>query len=130
KIPSLLVLTEGYPGSATVPGLAATKGELVVRKTLPSAFAGTGLAQWLVARAVETLVVVGCTTSGCVRASVLDAMSNGFRPIVLCDCVGDRALAPHQADLFDMAQKNGDVIPSRDFFAQATAARGLNSRLW
>jgi len=122
KVPSLLGLTERAPASATVPELAPVRGELVVRKTLPSAFAGTGLAQWLAGRGVETLIVVGCTTSGCVRATVLDAMSNGFRPVVLADCVGDRALGPHQANLFDIAQKYGDVIPSRDFFAKASGA--------
>ena len=115
KVPGLLGLKEHAPASATV-------AELVVRKTLPSAFAGTGLAAWLVGRGVETLTIVGCTTSGCVRATALDAMSNGFRPLVLADCVGDRALGPHQANLFDIGQKYGDVIPSRDFFAKASAA--------
>src|SRR5262249_3128998 len=92
KVPGLLKLTEDSRASATVPELLPAAGELVVRKTLPSAFAGTGLAAWLVARRVETLTIVGCTTSGCVRATALDAMSNGFRPVVLEDCVGDRAL--------------------------------------
>jgi maleamate amidohydrolase len=122
KVPGLLGLKEHAPASATVPELLPAAGELVVRKTLPSAFAGTGLSQWLVGRGVETLVIAGCTTSGCVRATALDAMSNGFRPLVLEDCVGDRALGPHQANLFDIAQKYGDVIPARDFFAQATGA--------
>src|SRR5262249_60326933 len=96
--------------------------DVVVRKTLPSAFAGTGLAAWLVGRAVETLAIAGCTTSGCVRATALDAMSNGFRPVVLEDCVGDRALGPHQANLFDIAQKYGDVMLSHDLFVQAAGA--------
>ena len=123
KVPGLLHLTEEALASATVTELTPVAGELVVRKTLPSAFAGTGLAQWLAGRGVETLVIVGCTTSGCVRATALDAMSSGFRPLVLEDCVGDRALGPHQANLFDIAQKYGDVMPSRAFFsAVATAA--------
>ena len=123
KVPGLLRLTEEALASATVTELTPVAGELVVRKTLPSAFAGTGLAQWLAGRGVETLVIVGCTTSGCVRATALDAMSSGFRPLVLEDCVGDRALGPHQANLFDIAQKYGDVMPSRAFFsAVATAA--------
>ncbi|HUG76238.1 MAG TPA: isochorismatase family protein, partial [Burkholderiales bacterium] len=58
----------------------------------------------------DTVVVAGCTTSGCVRASVVDALSHNFRPIVARDCVGDRALGPHQANLFDMAQKYADVL--------------------
>ncbi len=110
KVPTLLALTESNPQSAIVAGLAPLPGELVVRKTVPSAFAGTGLAAWLSSRGVQTLVVAGCVTSGCIRASVIDAMSAGFRPIVISDCVGDRAIGPHEANLFDMAQKCGDVI--------------------
>ena len=110
KVPSLLKLTEHSPLSAIVPQLAPLPGELVVRKTVPSAFFGTGLAPWLTQCGVSTLIVAGTTTSGCVRASVVDAMSFGFRPIVLSDCVGDRALAPHDANLFDMDQKCADVM--------------------
>jgi maleamate amidohydrolase len=80
---------------------------------VPSAFFGTSLAAWLTQRGVQTLVVAGCVTSGCVRASVVDAMSWGFRPLVVSDCVGDRALGPHEASLFDMAQKYAAVM-SRD----------------
>ena len=96
----------------------------MVRRQLPSAFSGTGYAAWLAQRAVETLVIVGCTTSGCVRATALDSMSHGFRPIVLEDCVGDRAIGPHEANLFDIAQKYGDVISSAAFFAMAAEMEG------
>jgi maleamate amidohydrolase len=89
-----------------------------VRKTVPSAFFGTGLTPWLVQHRVETLLVAGATTSGCVRASVVDAMSYGFRPIVLSDCVGDRAIAPHEANLFDMGQKYADVRTFADFMSE------------
>ncbi|ALG75277.1 N-carbamoylsarcosine amidase [Azospirillum thiophilum] len=112
KVPGMLTLTEAAPASAIVPQLTPAAGELVVRKTNPSAFFGTGLAPWLTQKGVETLLVAGCTTSGCVRASVVDAMGHGFRPVVLSDCVGDRALAPHEANLFDIAQKYGDVVPA------------------
>jgi maleamate amidohydrolase len=61
-------------------------------------------------RGADTAVVTGCTTSGCVRATVVDAMCHGFRPIVPAECVGDRALGPHEANLFDMDQKYADVI--------------------
>ncbi|MBP2303396.1 isochorismatase family protein [Azospirillum picis] len=116
KVPSLLKLTEQSPLSAIVPQLAPREGELVVRKTVPSAFFGTGLAPWLTQRGVSTLVVAGTTTSGCVRASVIDAMSFGFRPVVLSDCVGDRALPPHDANLFDMDQKCADVMTMAALF--------------
>lgn len=110
KVPSLLALTEASPASAVVDDLAPEPGELVVRKTVPSAFFGTGLTPWLVERGVRTLIVAGAVTSGCVRASVVDAMSWGFQPVVVSDCVGDRAIAPHEASLFDIEQKYGEVL--------------------
>ena len=90
-------------------------------KTQPSAFFGTDLASWLIGRRVDTVLVAGCTTSGCVRASVVDAMSFNFRPIVVAECVGDRAIAPHEASLFDIAQKYGDVLPLVDVLAHLGA---------
>ncbi|MBB3008933.1 maleamate amidohydrolase [Cupriavidus alkaliphilus] len=116
KVPNMLTLTEHAFNSAIVAELAPQPGELVVRKSVPSAFFGTSLAAWLTQRGVRTLVVAGAVTSGCVRASVVDAMQYGFRPLVLSDCVGDRALGPHEANLFDMAQKYATV---------ATRAEGL-----
>jgi maleamate amidohydrolase len=110
KVPGMATLTEGHPNSAIVPELTPAAGELVVRKTVPSAFFGTQLAPWLSQRAVQTLIVAGAVTSGCVRASVVDAMSHGFRPLVVSDCVGDRALGPHDANLFDMQQKYAAVM--------------------
>lgn len=110
KVPGLLTLKEHTHNSAIVSQLTPREGELVVRKTVPSAFFGTSLAAWLTQRGVQTLVVAGAVTSGCVRSSVVDAMQYGFRPFVLSDCVGDRAIAPHEANLFDMAQKYAAVM--------------------
>ena len=110
KVPGMATLTEDHPDSAIVPELTPARGELVVRKTVPSAFFGTQLAPWLSQRAVQTLIVAGAVTSGCVRASVVDAMSHGFRPLVVSDCVGDRAIGPHDANLFDMQQKYAAVM--------------------
>jgi maleamate amidohydrolase len=111
KVPGMLALKEHSPASAIVPQLAPEPGEYVVRKSTPSAFFGTMLAPWLAQRGVRTLLVAGCVTSGCVRASVVDAMQAGFRPLVVSDCVGDRAIGPHDANLFDMAQKYAAVMP-------------------
>ena len=111
KVPTLVSLTEHAPSSAIVPLLAPRDGELVVRKTVPSAFFETGLRSWLTQQRVETLLIAGATTSGCVRASVVDAMCCGFHPVVLVDCVGDRAQGPHEASLFDIRQKYADVMP-------------------
>lgn len=123
KIPGMLTLTENAPASAIVDVLEPVTGELMVRKTGPSAFFGTDLAPWLVRHGVRTLLVAGCVTSGCVRASVIDAMNWGFYPVVLQDCVGDRAIGPHEANLFDMAQKYADVLPSATVLAAATRLR-------
>ena len=110
KVPSLLALTESNPQSAVVAELAPLAGELVIRKRLPSAFAGTDLAAWLTNRKVDTVVVSGATTSGCVRATVVDAMGCGILTVVATDCVGDRAEGPHRANLFDMEQKYADMM--------------------
>lgn len=121
KVPGMLGLKEDLRSSQVVDELAPAAGELVVRKTVPSAFFGTQLAPWLTQRGVQTLLVAGAVTSGCVRASVVDAMSWGFRPLVVTDCVGDRALGPHEANLFDMGQKYA-ILMDRDAALNATQA--------
>jgi maleamate amidohydrolase len=128
KVPRLKLLTEANPLSHFVPELAPAAGEIVIRKRLPSAFFGTDLAGMLIGRGVDTLVVAGCTTSGCVRASTLDAMCHGLRPMVVRDCVGDRAPGPHEASLFDLGQKYADVLSAEAVAAElvrAAAARPL-----
>jgi maleamate amidohydrolase len=124
KVPSLLSLKEREPASAVVGALEPISGELIVRKTVPSAFFGTNLTSWLVKRGVRSLIVAGATTSGCVRASVVDAMSWGFHPVVLSDCVGDRALGPHDASLFDISQKYGEVMSLREFLSRPEVHAG------
>lgn len=119
KSPGLLKLTEASPLSQIVPALTPAPGELVIRKRQASAFFGTELAGWLQWRRVDTLLVTGCTTSGCVRATVVDAVSHNLRTIVVSDCVGDRASGPHQANLFDMGQKYADLMDSRAIMAAA-----------
>jgi maleamate amidohydrolase len=121
KVPSILALREDAPQSQVVAQLQPRSGELVLRKIHPSAFFGTSLASWLSQRGVQTLLIAGCTTSGCVRASVVDAMCHGFRPLVVTDCVGDRSLQAHEANLFDMDQKYATLMP-RDAALQATEA--------
>ena len=110
KVPPLLTLTETSPLSQIVPEVAPQTGELVIRKRQASAFFETGLASWLAFRRIDTVLVAGCTTSGCVRATVVDACSHEFRPVVVTDCVGDRAMGPHEANLFDMGQKYADLM--------------------
>ena len=114
KVPRLRELTENAPQSQVVKELAPLPGELIVRKTQASAFFGTPLASILQARGIDTIVLAGCTTSGCVRASAIDAMSMNFRLVVASDCVGDRALGPHAANLFDMGQKYADLLTAQE----------------
>jgi maleamate amidohydrolase len=120
KVPTMITLKEDLPSSQIVDVLQPVPGELVVRKNVPSAFFGTTLAPWLTQRGVQTLLVAGAVTSGCVRASVVDAMCWGFRPLVVTDCVGDRAIGPHEANLFDMGQKYA-ILMDRDSALQACA---------
>ena len=110
KAPSLRKLTEQSPLSQIVPQLAPAPGELVVRKQGASAFFGTALAAWLAYRRVDTVIVAGCTTSGCVRATVIDSMQHNFRTVCVTDCVGDRAQGPHEGNLFDIGQKYADLM--------------------
>lgn len=112
KAPRLRELTETAPASQVADLLAPHPREIIVRKTQASAFFGTGLAAILRAREVDTLVIMGLTTSGCVRATTVDALSLNFRPFVVTDCCGDRAIGPHEANLFDMGQKYANLITS------------------
>lgn len=90
--------------------IAPEEGDIVIRKTKPSVFYGTPLLASLIDRRVDTVIVTGCTTSGCVRATVVDAFSNGFAVLVVEDAVFDRGELSHAVNLFDMDQKYADVI--------------------
>ena len=111
KAPRLSELVPNTHATAIVDQLEPRPGERVISKLYPSGFFATDLANWLAKRGVDTAIVTGCTTSGCVRATVVDAMGYGFRPIVPVECSGDRAQGPHEANLFDMDQKYADVMP-------------------
>ncbi|MCC7329735.1 MAG: isochorismatase family protein [Gammaproteobacteria bacterium] len=110
KAPVLKALVPGNKYAEFCPEVKPPKGETVIVKNYASAFFGTSLAAMLTAQGVDTLVITGCTTSGCIRASAVDAVQNGFRPIVVRECVGDRHEDPHNANLFDIDAKYGDVI--------------------
>lgn len=106
--------------------LGARPDEHVVVKTGASAFFGTALAAHLAALRADTLVVTGATTSGCVRASVVDAVQHGYPTLVPRDCVADRAAGPHDASLFDIDQKYGDVVDSDDVVDYLATLRGTS----
>lgn len=111
KVPALRMLVAGEPMGELHPDLQVQPDELVLVKNYASAFFGTTLAATLTAQGVDTVVITGCSTSGCVRASAVDAMQHGFRVVVPRECVGDRHPAPHEANLFDINAKYGDVLP-------------------
>jgi len=114
-------LERGTEAVRVVDQLAPRPGERVIEKQYPSGFFGTDLAGWLALKGVDTAIVTGCTTSGCVRATVVDAMGHGFRPMVPRECVGDRAEGPHEANLFDMDQKYADVMSLDEVLAALDA---------
>ncbi len=110
KVPSLSVLLEGSRWVEVDSRLGRRPEEEVVAKKYASAFFGTALASSLTTQGVDTLLITGATTSGCVRASVVDALQHGFRPIVPRECVGDRSAEAHAANLTDMEGKYADVV--------------------
>ena len=109
KIPALRVFCEGHPLAAFVPAVAPRDDEPVVTKQYASAFFGTSLASLLRAQGVDAVLIAGMSTSGCVRASAVDAIQHGFMPVVVGDACGDRHPAPHEANLFDLDAKYADV---------------------
>ena len=110
KAPVLKSLVPGNPYAEFCIGVEPAEGETVIVKQYASCFFGTSLAATLTAQGVDTLIMAGCTTSGCIRATAVDAVQHGFRPIVVRECVGDRHDGPHEANLFDINAKYGDVV--------------------
>jgi nicotinamidase-related amidase len=106
----LASLKRGSEATELDPRLGRRPDEPVLVKKYASAFFGTDLVSRLNAAAIDTLVIAGCTTSGCVRATAVDAIQYGFRPVVVREAVGDRAQAAHEQSLFDLEQKYADVV--------------------
>jgi maleamate amidohydrolase len=126
KVPALARMHDASPLADFVPTLRPVAGELSFTKRHASAFFGTHLAAWLASHRIDSLLVAGCTTSGCVRASVVDANAHGFAPLVVAECVGDRSDESHRVSLFEMEQKYADVITlgeAGDYVARLAAAR-------
>lgn len=117
KVPALRSFEVGNPLGAWPKGLSPVAGELVISKQYPSSFFGTSLASTLTANGIDTTIITGVTTSGCVRATCIDAVSHGFVPIIVEEAVGDRAEGPHRANLFDMSAKYADVVSEAETIA-------------
>jgi nicotinamidase-related amidase len=105
-----LTLRPGTPVVEIDSRLGRRPDEAIILKKYASVFFGTDLVSRLNARRVDTLILTGCTTSGCVRATAVDAVQNGYRPMVVREAVGDRAKAAHDQSLFDLQAKYADVV--------------------
>jgi maleamate amidohydrolase len=114
KIPALLTLEAGSPWVEIDPRVAPLPREPVLNKLFASAFFGTALSSLLVAAGCDSVIVTGASTSGCVRATAVDALQHGYRPIVPREAVGDRNPAAHEASLYDIDAKYGDVVSVDD----------------
>jgi maleamate amidohydrolase len=110
KIPATAAFAAGNPLGDFIEGLEHLPGEMLVTKQYPSAFFGTSLAASLNAARIDTVVLAGLSTSGCIRASALDALQLGFIPIVVREAVGDRHAEPHESNLRDIQAKIGEVV--------------------
>ena len=117
KARPLRYFLEGSPMGAWPKGLEPTADELIISKQYPSAFFGTSLASTLTSLGVDNVILTGLTTSGCVRASCVDAMSHGFITTVVREACGDRHDGPHEANLFDMQAKYADVVSEEEMIA-------------
>jgi maleamate amidohydrolase len=113
KAPPLSCFVEGEATQAFAAGLTPHDDEYVITKQYPSSFFGTSLAASLTSAGVDTLVLTGLTTSGCVRATCVDSMSHGFITLVAREAVGDRDPRPHEANLYDMSAKYADVVSAQ-----------------
>lgn len=126
KVPALLTLGAGTRWAEIDPRIAPRETEPVLNKLFASGFFGTGLSSLLTAAGVDTLVITGASTSGCVRATAVDALQYGFRPVVPREAVGDRNPDAHEANLYDVDAKYGDVVSVEEvleYLEQVSASR-------
>lgn len=126
KVPALSCFDAGTDTQKLVEGLSVEPGDLMITKQYPSAFFGTSLAATLQHLRIDTLIIGGLTTSGCVRATCIDSISSGFVTLIAEEACGDRAAGPHEANLFDMSAKYADLVSTEDAIAymRDVAVRG------
>lgn len=122
KAPVMKDMVEGNPLAAFCEAVQPSADEVVISKQYASSFFGTSLASLLHVQGIDTVVLAGCSTSGCIRATAVDAVQHGFRTIVVRECVGDRHSAPHEANLFDIDNKYGDVVAKQEALDHFQAA--------
>jgi maleamate amidohydrolase len=123
KVPALGDLQVGGKWVDIDPRLEPRSDETIVLKKGASAFFGTNLASILVSQQIDSVILCGATTSGCIRATAVDLLQNGFPTLVPRECVGDRAQAPHEANLFDIQAKYADVVSVEDAIRYVESVR-------
>lgn len=126
KVPA--IMTVAPKGYEFVAELAPREGDILIPKKHPSAFFATPLASHLIDLDADTLIVTGCTTSGCVRASTVDAFSYNFRVTIPEECVYDRSRVCHAVNLFDLSEKYADVAPMADVLRSLHAIGSTGER--
>jgi maleamate amidohydrolase len=128
KVPALLTLESGSRWVEIDPRVAPLPHEPVLNKLFASAFFGTALSSLLAAAGCDSVIVTGASTSGCVRATAVDALQHGYRPLVPRDAVGDRNPAAHEASLYDIDAKYGDVVSLDDAIAHLEEVAAAHAR--
>jgi maleamate amidohydrolase len=128
KVKPVYDLISGTEACELDPRIAATQPDVVLTKTAPSLFFGTPAAAILTCNRVDTVIVTGCITSGCVRASVIDAFSLDFRVLVARDCVGDHDVVAHEQNLADVGRRYCDIIDASAAIAGIAEWRHKNDR--
>ncbi|HEU0102066.1 MAG TPA: isochorismatase family protein [Mycobacteriales bacterium] len=124
KVGALKQFVGQTPLGAIRPEVAPLPGEVVLVKQYASAFFGTSLSSTLTAAGIDTVIIVGVSTSGCIRATAVDAIQYGFVPLVVRDAVGDRDPRPHEANLFDLQAKYAEVLAEDDVLAYLRGVGG------
>jgi nicotinamidase-related amidase len=127
KVPQLACFAEGEPLGEIMPDVAPLATEPVISKQYASAFFGTSLSSTLAAQGVDTVLIAGVSTSGCVRATAVDALQYGFIPVVVRDAVGDRGSGPHESNLSDIQAKYGEVLTEAEALAYLARREGGES---
>lgn len=109
KVPSIKVWTKDNPLCEFCPEIAPMAGDRILNKKCPGAFFGTSLQSILSSHGIDTCILIGCSTSGCIRATAVEGMQHGFFMVIPKECVGDRTQPVHDANLLDMNAKVCDV---------------------
>lgn len=128
KVAGIPKLVEGHPGTKLDPAIVDPSYDYVLRKGAPSIFFNTPAVAFFAKHRVDTIVVTGCITSGCVRASIVDSFSLGFRTMVPEDCVGDHETEPHESNLRDVGRRYCDVTTADAVIHEIELWRGRNQR--